>query len=242
MKKVALVTGSSRGIGKAIALRLAKDGYKIILHASKPTDELKATEKELKKLNKLLMTICFDVSKKAEVERACKQILKKGGVSVLVNNAGIARDKTFLKLSFTEWDEVIQTNLYGMFYVTQELLPQMKVSEYGRIVNISSIAGERGAFGKTNYATSKAGVIGLTKSLAQEVGKYNVTVNVVCPGWIETEMSKHIPEKYRIESVSKTALQRMGRPEEVASLVSYLVSPESSYITGSVIDINGGLM
>lgn len=241
MTRVAMITGSSRGIGKAIAMRLAKEGYKIILHASKFSKELKATEKEIKKLNGLLMTICFDVSKNVEVEKACKQILKKSKVSVLVNNAGIAKDKTFLKMSSLEWDEVIQTNLYGVFYVTKELLPQMKVGGYGRVVNISSVAGERGAFGKTNYAAAKAGVIGLTKSLALEVGKYNITVNAVCPGWIETEMSRNIPEKYRNESVAKTALQRMGTPNEVASLVSYLVSSESSYITGSVIDINGGL-
>lgn len=240
MKQTALVTGSSRGIGKAIALRLGKDGYRLILHGSRKSEALKATEKELKKLSLLVLTTYFDVSNKAEVESACVSILKKvDAVDVLVNNAGIVRDKTFIKMSEKEWDEVLKTNLYGPFYVTKQLLPKMKEHGYGRIINISSIAA-RGAYGKTNYAAAKAGLIGMTKSLAQEVAKYNITVNVVCPGFIQTEMATSIPDKYKKQLLSQVALGRMGTPQEVASLVAYLANKESSYITGAAIDINGG--
>ncbi|MEK7533758.1 MAG: 3-oxoacyl-ACP reductase FabG [Patescibacteria group bacterium] len=240
MRQTALVTGSSRGIGKAIAIRLAKEGYQIILHGFHSSKELKATEKELRTLNALAMTICFDVSKKAEVESNCKLVLKKVGVvDVLVNNAGIVRDRTFLKMSGQEWNEVLKTNLYGPFYVTQQLLPKMQERAYGRIINMSSIAA-KGAYGKTSYSASKAGLIGMTKSLALEVAKYNITVNAVCPGYIDTHMSGSIPAKYRKQFLPQIALGRIGTPEEVASLVAYLAGNESSYITAAVIDINGG--
>ncbi len=241
MKQIAFITGSSRGIGRAIALRLAKEGYQIILHGSQMSQALEDTEKEIKKLKALAMTVCFDVSKKSEVESSCTTILKKvGTVDVLVNNAAIMRDKTFLGMSEQIWDDVIKTNLYGPFHVTQQFLPQMKNNRYGRIINIGSIAGERGAFGKTNYAAAKAGLIGLTKSLALEVGKYQITVNAVCPGYIDTEMSKSIPDLYRKQFLSQIALGRIGTPSEVAHMVASLASPNASYITGAVIDVNGG--
>lgn len=241
MKKIALITGSSRGIGKAIAIRLAQDNFKIILHGLHKSLELKSTEKELKKNNSLALTICFDVSKKQEVESACSSILKKiGAVDVLVNNAGIIRDRTFIKMSEKEWDDVIKTNLYGPFYVTKQLLTRMKKCVYGRIINISSIVALKGNFGQTNYAASKAGLIGMTKSLAREVAKYNITVNAVSPGFIGTQINSAIPEKYRQQMLSQVALRRIGKPSEVASIVSYLASKESSYITGAVIDVNGG--
>ena len=177
---------------------------------------------------------------RSEVESACTSILKKiDTVDVLVNNAGIMRDKTFLKMSEEEWDEVIKTNLYGPFYVTKNFLPKMIEHKSGRIINIASIAA-RGAFGKTNYAASKAGLIGMTKSLALEVGKYNITVNAVCPGYVDANMSSSIPDKYKKQFLSQIALGRMGTPQEIASVVSYLAGRESSYITGAVIDINGG--
>lgn len=240
MKKIALITGSSRGIGKAIALRLAEDGFLILLHGLHESKELKDTEKELKKRNALVMTLCFDVSKKQEIDSACALILKKvGRVDVLINNAGISKDNLFSNISDQEWDDVIKTDLYGPFYLMKQILPAMKKNEYGRIINISSIA-VRGAFGKTNYAAAKSGLIGLTKSLALEVGKFNITVNAICPGYIETDLSNSIPGKYRKQFLSQTALGRPGKPEEVASLVAYLASPESSYLTGAAIDVNGG--
>lgn len=241
MKQTALVTGSSRGIGKAIALRLAKEGYKVILHGSHMSRDLLATEEELKKLGALILTTCFDISNNPEVKLACSSILKKiDGVDVLVNNAGIVRDKTFINMLEQEWDEVLKTNLYGPFYVTQQLLPKMKTRAFGRIINISSIAAQRGAYGKTNYAAAKAGIIGMTKSLAVEVAQYNITANVVCPGWIKSEMSSAIPDKYQKKILSQVAVGRIGTPDEVASLVVYLASKDCSYITGAVIDINGG--
>lgn len=240
MKQVALITGSSRGIGKAIALRLAQSGFKIVLHGLHQSLDLKITEKQLKKINALAMAICFDVSKKNEVEISCSSILRKvKSVDVLVNNAGIVRDKTFIKMSEKEWDDVIKTNLYGPFHVIQQLLPKMKTRAYGRIINISSIAA-KGAFGKANYAAAKAGLIAMANSLSREVAKYNITVNTVCPGFIETEMNSSILEKYRRQMLSQIALGRMGKASEVAGIVNYLASKESSYITGATMDVNGG--
>jgi NAD(P)-dependent dehydrogenase (short-subunit alcohol dehydrogenase family) len=242
MKKTALITGSSRGIGKAIALRLAKEGYNIILHGSQMSEALLSTEKEVKKIGAHSLTSCFDVTNKSEVDAACSLILKKvGRVSVLVNNAGIIRDTLFSKMSEKEWDMVIKTNLYGAFYVTRQILPSMQENKFGRIINLSSIAA-KGAFGKTNYAAAKAGLIALTKSLALEVGKYDITVNAVCPGYIDTEMSASIPAKYRKQFLSEIALRRIGKPSEVAGAVAYLAGNDGAYITGAVIDVNGGWM
>lgn len=240
MKKTALVTGSSRGIGKAIAFRLAKDGYRVVLHGSRESEVLKSTEKELKKTGASTITVCFDVSDAEAVKTACINLLKKiGAIDVLVNNAGIVRDKTFMKMSEKEWDDVVKTNLYGPFYVTKQLMPKMKEHGFGRIINLSSIA-VRGAFGKTNYAAAKAGLIGLTRSLALEVAEDNITVNAICPGFINAGMSALIPDKYQKQLLSRVAMKRPGSPEEVASLVAFLASKESSYITGAVVDVNGG--
>lgn len=240
MKQIAFVTGSSRGIGKAIAFYLAKSGYQIVLHGSRKTNELLETEKELKKIGAHVMTIYFDISNEIAVEESCASIIKvTGGVDVLVNNAGIVKDRSFLKMSVQEWDDVIKTNLYGPFYVTKQLLPKMIKKSYGRIINLSSIA-IRGAYGKTNYAASKAGLIGFTKSLALEVAKDNITVNAICPGFIKTDMSLSIPEKYQKQLLSQIALGRVGSGKEVAGIVGFLAGRESSYITGAVIDVNGG--
>lgn len=240
MKQTAFVTGSSSGIGRAIAIRLAKEGYRIILHGKQASPALTVTQKELKKLGVSAMTICFDVSSKVAVESACSKVLEKVGVvDVLVNNAGISLDRILVEMSEREWDEVIKTNLYGPFYVAQQLLPQMIKRAFGRIINVSSIAA-RGAFGKTNYAAAKAGLIGMTKSLALEVGKYNITVNAVCPGYIDTKMATDIPAKYKKKFLSQIALGRVGDPSEVAGIVAFLAGRESSYITGAVIDVNGG--
>lgn len=239
-KKVAMVTGSSRGIGKAIAIALAKSGHKIVLHGSHASEALEGTERELKTLGAWASTTIFDVSDKKEVESSCARILEKiGTVDVLVNNAGTSNDKLFTKMSDQEFDAVIKTNLYGPFYVTHQLLPKMQEHTFGRIINMSSIA-VRGAFGKTNYSTAKAGVIGFTKSLALEVGKYNITVNAVCPGYIDTELSASIPKEYRHQFLTQIALGRIGSPEEVAHVVTFLASEQASYISGAVIDVNGG--
>ena len=241
MKQTALVTGSSRGIGKAIATRLAKDGYRIILHGSYMSDALRSTEKELKKISPSTIVTTFDVANRIEVESACFSILKKvDSVDVLVNNAGIVKDRTFINMSDQEWDEVLKTSLYGSFYVTKELLPGMVMRTFGRIINISSVVAMKGNFGQANHAAAKAGIIGMTKSLAREVAKYKITVNAVCPGLIETESIAGIPRKFLKWMLSQVALGRMGTPQEVASIVAYLASRESSYVTGAIIDVNGG--
>lgn len=239
-KKAALVTGSSRGIGKAIAIALAKSGHRVILHASRASDALETTERELKTLGAWALTTIFDVSDKKGVESSCAHILENvGTVDVLVNNAGASNDTLFTKMSYQEFDAVIKTNLYGSFYVTHQFLPKMQERTFGRIINMSSIA-VRGAFGKTNYSAAKAGVIGFTKSLALEVGKYNITVNAVCPGYIDTELSASIPKEYRHQFLKQIALGRIGTPEEVANVVTFLASEQASYISGAVIDVNGG--
>lgn len=240
MIQTALVTGSSRGIGKAIALRLAKDGFTIILHGSKESPELNTTEKELQMTGAKVIKTHFDIANKQEIDTKLSSLLKQGEtIDILVNNAGITRDQIIMKMGDTEWDEVIKTNLYGPFYIIKQLLPTMKEKMFGRIINVSSVA-VRGAFGKANYAASKAGIISMSKSVALEVAKYNITVNTICPGFIETDMSLSIPQKYRDGLLSQIAMGRPGRPEEVANLVSFLASNQSSYITGAVIDINGG--
>ncbi len=240
MKQIAFITGSSRGIGRSIALRLAKEGFGVVLHGLSLSHELIATEKELKKLKAHVLTICFDVSNLAEVDSSCQKILDKvKKIDVLVNNSGISRDKTLMKMSNEDWDIVLKTNLYGPFYLTKALLPGMKKQGYGRIINISSAA-VRGAFGKANYSASKAGLIGMTKSVALEVAKDKITVSAICPGFIDAGMSSLIPEKYQKQILSNVAMGRPGASEEVASLVAYLASKESSYITGAVIDIDGG--
>ncbi|MEK7458520.1 MAG: beta-ketoacyl-ACP reductase [Patescibacteria group bacterium] len=240
IKKVALITGSSRGIGKAIAIALAKSGHTVILHASHVSEALETTEHELKTLGAWASTMICNVSDRKDVESACAQILESvGTVDILVNNAGASNDKLFTKMSDQEFDAVIKTNLYGPFYVTHQFLPKMQEHTFGRIINMSSIA-VKGAFGKTNYSAAKAGIIGLTKSLALEVGKYSITVNAVCPGYIDTEMSASIPKEYRNQFLTQIALGRIGSPEEVAHVVTFLASEQASYISGAVIDVNGG--
>ena len=238
--KIALVTGSSRGIGKAVAIALAKSGHKVILHALHESEALKSAEHELKTLGAWLATTVFNVSDKNDVESSCARVLESvGTVDILVNNAGASNDKLFTKMTDQEFDAVIKTNLYGPFYVTRQFLPKMQEHHFGRIITMSSIA-VRGAFGKTNYAAAKAGVIGMTKSLALEVGKYNITVNAVCPGYIDTELSAAIPKEYRSQFLKQIALGRIGSPDEVANVVTFLASEKASYISGAVIDVNGG--
>jgi NAD(P)-dependent dehydrogenase (short-subunit alcohol dehydrogenase family) len=219
MKQVALITGSTRGIGAAIAQRFIKEGITVITHGTKD----------------------FDVSVPESVQAGCAKFLQKyGHIDILVNNAGIMRDRSLMKMSFEEWDSVIKTNLYGTFNVTQSLLPNMIKNNFGRIINLSSIVAHKGTFGKTNYAAAKAGIIGFTKSLAQEVAKYHITVNAICPGLIDTAMSRSVPEKYLAAEIAKIPLGRMGKPQEVAAIVTYLASKDSAYLTGQAIDLNGG--
>lgn len=241
MTQIALITGSSRGIGKAIAIKLASQGYTVVLHGIKNSENLQITERELKLISKNVHSTFFDVTDPLEVDTKITEIIKYvGEISILVNNAGITKDKTLIKMSDQQWDQVIKTNLYGPFFITKKILPLMQKNTYGRIINIASAIALKGNFGQTNYAASKAGLIGMTKSLAQEVAKYDITVNAVCPGLVDTDMTRIIPDQHLAKLLEKVSLRRKGSGEEIAELVSFLASSNSSYITGAAIDINGG--
>jgi len=236
--KVILITGSSQGIGKAIALKLSSMGAKIALNDIPQQEEnLKKTKQEIENSNYYFA----DVSNYGEVEKMIASIEKDfGRIDVLINNAGINQDKTLAKMTEEEWQRVININLTGVFNCSKACLPLI-IQNQGSIINISSIVGQRGNFGQTNYAASKAGIIGFTKSLAKEVGRFNVRVNAIAPGFIETKMAETIPEEVKITVKKLTALGRFGTPEEVADTVSFLASQSSSFITGTVINVDGGL-
>ena len=246
--KVVLITGSSQGIGKTIALKFASLGAKIALN------DIPSQEEELTKLKQEIQdkktedgplpTVSYflaDVSKYDEVEKMMEDIKKEfGKLDVLVNNAGICQDKTLAKMSIQEWQKVIDIDLTGVFNCSKAALPLIAQSQ-GKIVNVSSVVGQRGNFGQTNYAAAKAGIIGFTKSLAKEVGKFGVTVNAIAPGFIETRLTENLPEEFKIMVKKLTSLGRFGKPEEVADLVVFLASSQANFITGTVINIDGGL-
>ncbi|MGZ3951076.1 MAG: 3-oxoacyl-ACP reductase FabG [Flavisolibacter sp.] len=238
----ALITGASKGIGRAIALQLAKDhNFHVLLNYSSDTTAASEALESIKADGGTAELLQFNVANKQEVSDALgrwQQNNSANFIQVLVNNAGIARDSLFMWMKEDNWDEVINTSLKGMFNVTQAVLREMIKQKTGRIINISSLSGLRGVPGQTNYSAAKAGLIGATKSLAQEVGRMNITVNAVAPGFINTAML----EQVNLESYKKAiAVGRVGEPEEVAHLVSFLASEKSSYITGEVINVNGGL-
>jgi 3-oxoacyl-[acyl-carrier protein] reductase len=240
--KVVLVTGSAQGIGRAIALKFARAGAKIILNDIEAQKEnLEKVKKEIEELGSEAKYYFADVSKYEEVERMVKEIEKDfGKLDVLVNNAGIIKDRTLAKMTLDEWKAVIDVNLTGTFNCTKAALPLI-VANQGCIINISSIVGERGNFGQTNYAASKGGIIGFTKSLSKELGKFGVRVNAVSPGFIETKMVESVPENIKLAVKQLTALGRFGKPEEVANVVFFLATEEASFITGEIIHVDGGL-
>jgi len=240
--KVVLVTGAAQGIGRAIALRFVKGGAKIVLNDIESQKEnLENTKKEIETLGGEAKYYFADVSKYEEVEKMMKEIENDfGRLDVLVNNAGIIKDRTFAKMTYEEWKAVIDVNLTGVFNCTKAAL-RLIIANQGNIISISSIVGERGNFGQTNYAAAKAGIIGFTKSLAKELGKFGVRVNAVAPGFIETKIVESVPESIKIAVKQLTALGRFGKPEEVANVVYFLSTEEASFITGEIIHIDGGL-
>jgi len=239
--KVALVTGGSRGIGKSIALELAREGAKVALNYRSSAAEAQATADEIKALGSDAFIAQGDVGESAEARNLVKQVLDHyGSIDILVNNAGITRDMFFKKLSDEAWHEVIKTNLDSVFYVTSATLPSMLEKNYGRIISISSFVGQKGNLAQTNYAATKAGLIGFSKSLALETAKNNVTVNTINPGFIATDMVLSIREDVQQKLIDQVPLRRFGTPEEVAKAVIFLAA-DGDYITGQQLNVNGGI-
>lgn len=238
MDKTVLITGSSRGIGKSIALSLAGAGYNIVLHCSKDVSRLDELKSEIKSMGVDCRALAFDIKDRENTQKVLLSDIEENGIYYgVVLNAGIAKDNPLPAMEDFEWDDVINTNLNGFYNVLKPLSLPMIQNRKGRVVTLSSISGLTGNNGQVNYSASKSGIIGATKALAREMAKRKITVNCVAPGIIETDMTKDIPE----DAVKQIPLKRMGKPEEVASLVTYLISEGASYITGQVISVNGGL-
>lgn len=238
----ALVTGGNRGIGKAIALRLAQAGADIMINYVGSEDEAKATVAEIEALGVKAACCYADVSDGSQVEQLFATMVQElGGVDILVNNAGITRDALLLRLSEADFDAVLATNLRGAFLCMKQASKLMMKQRFGRIINISSVVALRGNAGQVNYAASKAGIIGMTKSLAKELASRKVTVNALAPGFIETAMTADLPEAARSKMLESIPAGRMGQPEDVAAAALFLASKEAAYITGQVLRVDGGM-
>jgi NAD(P)-dependent dehydrogenase (short-subunit alcohol dehydrogenase family) len=241
--KKAFVTGGSRGIGRACALTLASAGADIALGSTAAgVDSAQCVCNEIRRLGRRAESYPFDVGVRGDVDTVCTRILRDfEGIDILVNNAGINRDRSFRKMDRDAWDEVINTNLNSVFEVTHALIEPMAARSWGRVINLSSIVGRIGNFGQANYAAAKAGLIGFTKTLAREYAKKGVTVNAVAPGFIQTRMMDGMPETTLKAVLDMTPVGRLGDPMEVAAGVLYLATPAAGFITGHVLDVNGGM-
>lgn len=242
MSKTAIVTGASRGLGRAIALGLAEDGYNIVINYAGNAAAAEETKAAVEAHGVQAITVQGDVADKAAVEALVKTAIDTfGSVEVLVNNAGIVRDKLMRRMKEEDWDAVLDTNLKGVFLMTQAVSPYMVKARRGAIVNISSIVGEIGNLGQSNYAAAKAGVIGLTKATAKEFASRGVRANAVAPGFIETDMTAVLSDAVKEQLVAGIPLGHMGQPEDIAEAVRYLVSDRARFVTGAVLDVNGGM-
>ncbi len=239
IKKVALVTGATRGIGRAIAESLAKTGMTVIGTATTDAGSQSITN-YLKEYNGIGITL--NVTNKEEIEKTIKEISAKyGDIAVLVNNAGVTKDNLFMRMKEEDWDQVINTNLKSVFLLAKAVIRGMISSRFGRIINIASVVGFTGNAGQVNYSSSKSGLLGFSKSLAQEVGSRNITVNCVAPGFIQTDMTDKLTEEVKATYIKNIPLGRFGKVEDIANAVKFLASDEASYITGSTIHVNGGM-
>ena len=242
MSKTAIVTGASRGLGRAIAIGLAEDGYNIVINYAGNTAAAEETKAAVEAHGVQAITVQGDVSDKAAVDALVQTAIDTfGSVEVLVNNAGIVRDKLMRRMKEEDWDVVLNTNLKGVFLMTQAVSPYMVKARRGAIVNISSIVGEIGNRGQANYSAAKAGVIGLTKATAKEFASRGVRANAVAPGFIETDMTAVLSDAVKQQLVADIPLGHMGQPEDIAEAVRYLVSDRARFVTGAVLDVNGGM-
>lgn len=240
-KRVALVTGASQGIGRAIALSLAKAGHTVAL-AARNQSKLAEVRLEIAEAGGVAEVFALDVSAEASVRAGAKAVLERfGTVGILVNNAGITRDGLALRMKVADFEDVLRSNLTGAFSLTQAVLSPMMKARWGRVINIASVVGETGAAGQANYAASKAGMIGLTKSLAREFASRGITVNAVAPGFIQTAMTDVLTEAQKSGILAQIPLARYGSGEDIAAAVAFLSSEAAGYITGHTLDVNGGL-
>lgn len=239
--RTALITGASRGIGRACALALSEAGARVAL-AARNIEALNQLAEEIRAKGREAYAVALDLANPDSIKEAAASAVKQfGPIDILVNNAGITKDGLSMRMKKDDWESVLTTNLTGAFLMTQQVMPSMMRERWGRIINISSITGETGNAGQSNYVASKAGLIGLTKSLAQELGSRGITVNAIAPGFIETDMTQGLSQEIKDKMLAAIPLKRFGKAEDVAAAVRFLASEEAAYITGATLDVNGGL-
>jgi 3-oxoacyl-[acyl-carrier protein] reductase len=240
--RVALITGASQGIGRSCALRLTKDGATVAV-AARNQEKLNELVSEITAAGGKAYAFALDVSNEDQVKPTVKSAIAQfGKIDILVNNAGITRDQLVMRMKRADWDSVLQTNLTSAYLCIQQVIGSMLKQRWGRIINITSVFGQMGQAGQANYAASKAGLIGLTMAIAREVGSRNITCNAVAPGFIETAMTAGLGDEFKQNAAKQIPLGRVGSPEDVASAVAFLASDEASYITGHVLNVNGGML
>ena len=239
--RTALITGASRGIGRACALALSEAGARVAL-AARNIEALNQLAEEIRARGREAHAVALDLANSDSIKEAAASAAKQfGRIDILVNNAGVTKDGLSMRMKKDDWESVLTTNLTGAFLMTQQVMPSMMRERWGRIINISSITGETGNAGQSNYVASKAGLIGLTKSLAQELGSRGITVNAIAPGFIETDMTQGLSQELKDKLLGAIPLKRFGKAEDVAAAVRFLASEEAAYITGATLDVNGGL-